>query len=137
MLGYIVSTCASIEKVCCEIVAGLLGVADAKAEAIIYSLQANRARFEIMTALAKKFAPNHIQGPLLVELKAVQKLFNKRNDLIHNLWITRHGEPHLHNIKHAPAQRERVVNYKEMTMLLSDLENSQNRLVSISIALRE
>ena len=102
MLGYIVSTCATIEKVCCEIVAGLLGVADIKAEAVIYSLQASRARFEIMTKLTQKFAPVHIQETLLAELKVTQKLFKKRNELTHNLWITRHSQPHLHNIKRAP-----------------------------------
>lgn len=135
-LGFVVSACATIEKVCCEIAAGLLGVDDAKAEAIFYSLQANRARFEILTALTSKFAPNRVRQPLLDELAAVQRLFNKRNDLIHNLWITRHGKPHLHNIKRALGQRERIVSDKEMTALLSDLEDSQSRLVSISLALR-
>ena len=135
-LGIIVDTCSTIEKVCCEIVAGLLGVSDDKAEAVIYSLQNSRARFDITRALAEKFAPKQIRQKLIDELDTARKLVARRNDLTHGMWISRRDKPHIHHVKKSTRSKERVVSIREMNLLLSALETCLNDLVSLSIDLR-
>jgi hypothetical protein len=135
-LGIIIDTCSTIEKVCCEIVAGLLGVSDAKAEAIIYSLQNSRAQFDITQALTVKFAPEKVRQKIVDELESARRLFRLRNDLTHGMWISRWNKLRIHHPKKQQRARERAVSIKEMHLLLADLETCLNKLISLSGELR-
>lgn len=135
-LGFIVDTCATIEKVCCEIAAGLLKVSDEKAVAIIYAVQSSRTRFGIVEALAKGFASDSIKMPISQELDIAHSLFKRRNDLVHNMWVSRRDKPRIHRPSAKLKARERTVSLKELDLLLADLEDCLDRLTSISIAVR-
>ncbi|MGD0027261.1 MAG: hypothetical protein ABSC37_22010 [Xanthobacteraceae bacterium] len=135
-LGYIVDTCATIEKVCCEIVAGLLKVSDEKAVAVIYAVQSSRSRFGIVEALTRGFALETIKKRTLQEIVTAHTLFKRRNDLVHNMWISRRDKPRIYRAKAKPKARERAVSLRELDLLLTDLENCLDRLTSLSMIAR-
>jgi hypothetical protein len=137
MLGLIADTCNLIERILCDAMAMALSIPSRKAEAIFYSLQASRSRFEVAKTCLKRFAGEQFATLYVGQIAKAQKLFGRRSAMIHNIWQTRkRGDAGILDLSE-PAKsraRDRPISIKEMEKLLSELEDCLNAILDISIA---
>lgn len=133
-LGVIQDTCNMIEKVGTEAVAICLSIPDEQAEAIIYSLQNSRARFDVIAAVIRSYGCDEsVSKPLLDQIDCARRLFSRRNELIHGMWDSRWGKTYILKFGSRDAnKRHRPVNLTQLQTLLQELEDCLNAMIDAS-----
>jgi hypothetical protein len=134
-IGMITIEMCNLEASLCHLLGAILAIEEPLAGALFFSPKTTRGRIEMLENVLDELAsgpPLKVAGVLV---KRANKILNKRNDVVHEIWGVSKDRTEVFRIT-PPYKKPRAVPLVELTQIINSLRRLADEVEALSSTIR-